>query len=150
MGLRLDLHEEEAPEVAVVALAHCVAQQVAVVVELGDDAARLLGVLHAHGASTGGAATSQIGGFGVRRAAAHLGAYRQVHVRRLAEAAEVVLEHRRARRPLEPRLVRVRVSVRVSVRVMVRVSVSVRVRARVSVRVSVASPVKSAASRKPL
>ena len=53
LGLRLDLHEEEAPEVAVVALAHCVAQQVAVVVELGDDTARLLGILHGHGASTG-------------------------------------------------------------------------------------------------
>ena len=49
-------------------------------------------------------AASQIGGFGVRRAATHLGAYGQVHIRGLTEAAEVVLEHGRARRPLEPRL----------------------------------------------
>jgi hypothetical protein len=67
LGLRLDLHEEEAPKGAVVALAHGVAQQVAVVVKLGDDAARLLGELRGHEASTG-SADLQVDGSQVRRA----------------------------------------------------------------------------------
>ena len=60
-GFGLDLHEEEAPEGAVIALAHRVAQQVAEVVKLGDDASRLLRELNEHNTNTG-SADLQIGG----------------------------------------------------------------------------------------